>query len=210
MSLPIARQDGLVVRELPDETLVYDLRTNKAHCLNQAAALVWRLCDGHTALLELAAALHTELGVADGEAAARLALRQLSRRALLEQPFAVEPATEILGRREVLRKLAILGTLPIIMTIAARHAAHALSLCQDNKCREVGQRFMGGLCEQGEPLPQGTACSNTLVCDGKGNCGPRPKTTMPVSCTGECTAGTGNCSTGCKCPSGGDGACVQA
>ena len=32
--MPRARQDELVVEELPDETLVYDLKRHKARCLN--------------------------------------------------------------------------------------------------------------------------------------------------------------------------------
>jgi len=42
----MARQNGIVVQEMPDEVLVYDLDSNKAHCLNQSAALVWKSCDG--------------------------------------------------------------------------------------------------------------------------------------------------------------------
>ena len=33
--LPLARKDKLVVRELADEVLVYDLTRNKAFCLNR-------------------------------------------------------------------------------------------------------------------------------------------------------------------------------
>ena len=39
--MPRARQDELVVEELQDETLVYDLKRHKARCLNRTAALVW-------------------------------------------------------------------------------------------------------------------------------------------------------------------------
>ena len=39
--MPRARQDELVVEELQDETLVYDLERHKARCLNRTAALVW-------------------------------------------------------------------------------------------------------------------------------------------------------------------------
>ena len=39
---PVARKSGLVVQEMPDEVLVYDLNSNKAHCLNQTAASVWK------------------------------------------------------------------------------------------------------------------------------------------------------------------------
>ena len=43
---PVARQEGLVIQEMPDEVLVFDLKTNKAHCLNETAAFVWKACDG--------------------------------------------------------------------------------------------------------------------------------------------------------------------
>jgi hypothetical protein len=42
------RKQGLVIKELPDEVLVYDLDRNKAHCLNHSAAEVWERCDGRT------------------------------------------------------------------------------------------------------------------------------------------------------------------
>jgi hypothetical protein len=31
---PLARKEGLVIQELPDEVLVYDLDRDRAHCLN--------------------------------------------------------------------------------------------------------------------------------------------------------------------------------
>ena len=43
---PQVRRSGLVVQERPDEVLVYDLNTNKAHCLNESAAVVFHACDG--------------------------------------------------------------------------------------------------------------------------------------------------------------------
>jgi hypothetical protein len=52
--LPRARTDGLVVKELTDEVLVYDLKRDKAHCLNLAAAAVWKLCDGRSTAAEIA------------------------------------------------------------------------------------------------------------------------------------------------------------
>jgi hypothetical protein len=185
MQFPIARQNGLVVRELPDETLVYDLRANKAHCLNRASALVWRLCDGRTGPDELAAALRDELGVPDGEAAARLALEQLSRRGLLERPVEAAAPAERIGRREALRKLAVLGALPLVMTIAARHASAAFStqVCQDNECKGSGFRFQkGGPCIQTNNEDKGTPCSGGR-CDGMGNCVAESKGPV-MDCTG--------------------------
>ncbi len=42
--MPRARQDELVVKELPDETLAYDLKRHKAHCLTRTAAQEWQHC----------------------------------------------------------------------------------------------------------------------------------------------------------------------
>ena len=39
---PRARTEGLVVTELPDELLVYDLERHRAYCLNPTAALVFK------------------------------------------------------------------------------------------------------------------------------------------------------------------------
>ena len=50
-SVPRARKEGLVVQDMPDELLVYDVDRHKAHCLNQTAALVWKRCDGKTSVI---------------------------------------------------------------------------------------------------------------------------------------------------------------
>lgn len=88
MLLPQARTEGVTIREMPQETLVFDRQTHKAHCLNAIAALVWKHCDGRTSVAELAQLLKTKLAVAESEAVVQLALEQLSRRQLLEQPVA--------------------------------------------------------------------------------------------------------------------------
>ena len=59
---PLARKRGLVVRELPEEVLVYDLDTHKALCLNRTAALVWKCCDGQTGIEGMLRALRAETG----------------------------------------------------------------------------------------------------------------------------------------------------
>lgn len=125
---PLARKDKLTVRELPDETLVYDLERHKAHCLNRTSALVWKHCDGQTGVAELAQMLQRELRIPDSEAVVQLALEQLSRRHLLEQP--VEPLSNEarISRREILKRLAITAVaLPLAMTIAAPKAYAGVS-----------------------------------------------------------------------------------
>jgi hypothetical protein len=52
--VPRARADGLIVKELTDEVLVYDIQRDKAHCLNLTAAAVWKQCDGRATIPESA------------------------------------------------------------------------------------------------------------------------------------------------------------
>src|SRR5829696_3089212 len=52
---PAARSEHLVVEELGDELLVYDLQLNRAHSLGDSAARVWRACDGKTMVDSLCA-----------------------------------------------------------------------------------------------------------------------------------------------------------
>src|SRR4051794_25272966 len=75
---PIARSEDLVIEEVGDELLVYDLSNDGAHCLGAAAARVWRACDGKTA----AASLEAKLGL-DSETVSG-ALQQLEECSLLE------------------------------------------------------------------------------------------------------------------------------
>ena len=58
-----ARKDDIVVKKLKDETLIYDLKENKAYCLNETSAMVWRLCDGKRSAVEIAEEISRELGV---------------------------------------------------------------------------------------------------------------------------------------------------
>ena len=54
---PRARRDGLVIRELNGELLVYDLERHRAHCLNPTAALVFKQCDGRTSPARMGASI---------------------------------------------------------------------------------------------------------------------------------------------------------
>ena len=86
--LPQARAEKLLVQDLGDELLVYDLERDKAHCLNRTAALIWQHCDGHTTLPELAQHVNAELKTEAGAEIVGLALKQLSQRHLLDKEAA--------------------------------------------------------------------------------------------------------------------------
>src|ERR1041384_5219890 len=81
----LARQKDLVVQELPDELMIYDLKAHKAHCLNNTAALVWHHCDGKTTTAEMAALLGAEIGSPVDEAVVWYALDKLDKAELLDE-----------------------------------------------------------------------------------------------------------------------------
>jgi len=107
---PLARSDELVVEELGDELLVYDLNDHQAHSLSATASRVWRACDGNRD----SAALGTELGL-DGETIER-ALDELRGCDLLEDQAG-------LTRRDLSVKAAKIGgaaaAAPLIVSLAA-------------------------------------------------------------------------------------------
>ncbi len=114
--LPFARTDNLVIRELDDETLVYDMERDEAHCLNQTAALVWKECDGKTTATEAARALKKELDAPVDTDVIWLAVKQLQRFHLVD----VSGKSPSVSRRDLVLKYAPAAlALPVIMSISA-------------------------------------------------------------------------------------------
>ena len=145
--LPQARIDGLVIRELDDETLVYDTERDKAHCLNRTAALVWEQCDGKTTAREAAKSLRNDLSVAVDEDIVWLAVKQLERFHLIE-PGLKSPSV---SRRDLVLKYAPAAlALPVILSISAPTPA-GITSCVSS----------GGLCGVGFP-----PCCPGLSCFG--------------------------------------------
>ena len=143
---PHAREEGLVIQELPNELLIYDVSRNKAHCLNQTAAFIWKRCDGKTTVPEIAARLRKEFDAQDGEALVWLALEQMEKSDLLRGRIARSSNT--MSRREVMRKagLAAAVSIPLVTSILAP-AAKAQASCR----------------------PRDAACTNNTQCCS-GNC----------------------------------------
>ena len=158
---PEKRRDGLVVTELLDEVLVYDLDRHRAHCLNPAAAAVFRACDGRTSVREIARRVSKGPGSASEEAV-WLALERLDQVHLLEAPLPGAKGAPGLSRRELIRRAAVLSglLLPAITSVTAPTPAEAAATCVVS-CT-------------GKPF--GTPCSSTApanclcTCDGAGTC----------------------------------------
>lgn len=153
-TLPAARAaTDLVIEELPDELLVYDVANHQAHCLNRAAAEVFRACRDGRSLDELRARLVAADLPATDEAIT-LALDQLRDTKLL----VAAPVRDVaaLSRRDALRRMAFIAgaaaALPLVQSIVAPSKAQAAS------CGGVGQPCCNGSCDPG------------LICNG--NCQP--------------------------------------
>ncbi len=121
MIIPKARKEGLIIRVLGEETLVYDLERDRAHCLNRLAALIWQHCDGKTTTPELISLLEDKFPASEKEDLVLSALHQLSQARLLQGKFKSPEETSRLSRRDVIRKLgrAAAISLPLVTSITA-------------------------------------------------------------------------------------------
>jgi hypothetical protein len=163
--LPVARRRNLIVKELPDETLIYDLDSDEAHCLNQTAALVWKNCDGTRSAGELANLLEDELGASVPEGVVWLALDQLERFKLLSDPLAKPRHLQGTSRRDVIRSLGIAAavSIPVITSIIAPTPAQAAS------CGSASGRDHDCPCTSSSECLSG--CCRGFVCKpGGGSC----------------------------------------
>lgn len=145
--LPVARREGLVIQELPGEVLIYDLQTNKAHCLNSTAATVWKSCDGSNSVADISRLVADTAGSAVQEDLVWLAIDQLSENNLLENKSTTKFTRQ--NRREVIKKvgLAAVVALPLVTSLVAPKAAHAGSACAGNVCTTSADCASG--CTQG-------------------------------------------------------------
>lgn len=155
--IPVARKEGLVIQETTDEVLVYDLTSNKAHCLNQTAAFVWKSCDGSNSVTEITQLFEKEAGAPVHEDLIWLAIDQLSEKNLLESRAAMSFAGR--SRREVIKKigLATVVALPLVASLTAPTSALA-----STSCACVGPT---------DCSPQ-TGCPSRTNCNGSGVCAP--------------------------------------
>ena len=156
---PTARKSGLVIQEVPDEVLVFDLESNKAHCLNNTAAMVWKSCDGKMSVPEIAKFIGKETGKTVDDDMVWLAIDQLQENQLLES----SPASPFKGesRREVIKKigLASMIAIPVVASLVAPQSALANLSCS---CTSSGP------CATSPALaPCGSTC-----CNQGGSCAP--------------------------------------
>ena len=168
MNQPLARKEGLIVQELPDEVLVYDASNDKAHCLNHTAALVWKYCDGATDAAGIAKNMSRELNVPIKTEFVWLALDQLEQETLLEKQTKSALETAGLTRREVIKRvgLASLVALPIVSSLLNPMSAKAANCPVDTGCVPDGTE--PAICQGGPMQGNEGLCLNQ--CNSTGGC----------------------------------------
>ena len=147
--MPQARSNGIVVEELADEVLIYDLNRDRAHCLNQTAANVWKLCDGKSSPAEIASRLGAELEPAAAQEVVWAAVEQLSRAGLLEKKLK-RPTADI-SRRDVMKKLALAAAIgvPVVTSVVAPKAIHAATCRPSGDMCGSSAQCCSGVCNAG-------------------------------------------------------------
>src|SRR5277367_7096402 len=139
--LPKAKTERLIVKEIDDETLVYDMGRHAATCLNEFAAKVWRRCDGTTSVADIADAL------GEDERAVWLALQQLTQSQLLTEAITL-PSEMRTGktRRQIAGQLGLGAAVAAVSSIVMTTAAHASCQANGSSCVIIANNCCSGVC----------------------------------------------------------------
>ena len=150
-SAPKAKRRDLIVEKAGNELVVYDLERVRAHCLNEAAAQIWHLCDGKRTVEQIAARMTIDLDAGARLIVVRDTIARLDRLGLVED---ADPNVIRMSRRELTRKIGIglaAGlALPLITSIVAPSPANATS------CVKTGKSCVSLPC----CLGHGTCCTS--------------------------------------------------
>ena len=128
---PQAIESDILVQQLPDELLIYNLKTDKVFCLNQTSAMVWQMCDGKQSVAEISRAMSKKLNSVVSEDFVWLAIDGLKKDGLIANGAEIPNQFNGMSRREVIRKIgfASMIALPIITNLVAPKATAAASGC---------------------------------------------------------------------------------
>jgi hypothetical protein len=202
---PISRQDNIVIQELRDEILIYDLQKNKALCLNQTSAMIWQECDGHQSVAEIARKLSRNLKSKVSEDLVWMALSQFKADNLLDKNNDFVTPLDGLTRREVVRRIgfASIVAIPVISAIVAPTAMLAQSGGQCFAANNTGSDSSPG-CSCLGTFDCCGICSATKVCTGPprggagGDPGAAPVCFPNLACSPANNAGSDS-APGCPC-----------
>jgi hypothetical protein len=214
---PASRQDNIVIQEIRNEILIYDLTKNKAVCLNPTSALIWQECDGTKSVSEISRHLSRQLKSNISEDVVWLALNQFKKADLLTDNEEFITPFDNLTRRQIVKRIgfASLVALPIISSVIAPTAVNAQS---GGNCGPLGNCTLGqtSVCiclpitTVGTNInPDGCPCLTSGDCSGNCVCSnpceapacPAGETCQSGVCRDATGGGSGNLCNG-NCPIG--------
>ena len=170
---PKSRETNLVVQNLENETLVYDLRTNQAFCLNKTSGLVWQYCNGKNSVSDISDLMSKKMQTLVSEDFVLLALNEIGTNNLLENIEENDGYFNNLNRREMVKRcgMASFIALPIISSVIAPTAANAQSVCITNNqpvsCEVTLATIGAGICSQATVFgPNAWRCIQSACCSG--------------------------------------------
>jgi hypothetical protein len=220
---PASRKDNIVIQEIRDEILIYDLTKNKAVCLNPTSAEIWQECDGTKSVSEISRHLTQKLKLNISEDIVWLALHQFKKDNLLADNHGFVTPFDNLNRREIVKRIgfAAIVALPVISSVIAPAAVNAQS---GGNCGPIGNCTFGqtsvciclpislpGSNINPDNCPCSTSgdCSGNCICDNPctpDSCPPGAPCVTTVgdsafgTCAGTCPPGNNVCSGGTQTP----------
>ncbi len=125
------RTIGLIVRDVGDETIVYDRENDTFKRLNASAATAFRRCQDGASLGDIAQALADELGLPLDDELAQLAVSELMDADLITGDTDEVPLPTRLSRRAVVKRISagavVAAMVPAVETMVAPRPAYAAS-----------------------------------------------------------------------------------
>ena len=146
------RVDGLLVERIDGEVLVVKESSHEAHALNEAASIVFDLCDGSMSREAMAAEVARRTGLPVDEGVVDLALADLVEAGLV----VLDDEAPAITRRSLIRRLALpaaaMAMLPVVETVLMPSPASA----QSGPVPPTGPSPSQGPQPSGNPSPSGS------------------------------------------------------
>jgi hypothetical protein len=199
---PATRSEGLLIRKVGDEAVVYDLETKEAHCLKPLAAFVFESSGGPATIGELADRARAEVDPAVTDEQVLDAVAQLEEIRLLSAPSLLVVDGNDVSRREMMRRVGYAGAVATVGTglVTSIAAPTALAACSNQpagcNCAKNNPDCASNHCCSGNGADRCNVhcCASDnngqeCKCQANGLCGSIPQPTN--CCLGTCTPTTG-------------------
>lgn len=182
-----SRTNEIIVQNLEDEVLIYDLRSNQALSLNETVSKVWQSLNGEKTVAEIAVEIDFPPEMV------LFSLDELNKKSLLAEKVEIDLPKDKVSRRKILLQAATTSiALPLIVGIVAPTALQAQSqiVCPAfglmlNPNSLINYNYQG-ICFAGCPTLcdafSSECCSNMLVYSGTCTNNPGPPQTATCTC----------------------------